>query len=264
MKKPYIAVCSLISMDGKLQGNFMKMPEESAAAPFFQKIAFGENTYKVHAHLNGTKTCELDYTYGKEPELDRNAASVPEGDFVACTDTDSYVIALDRKGRLGWSKNYVPYAGIEQHVISVITESADNAYKAFLRKLGISYIICGKDEIDLEVMCDKLVTLFDIRDVKIGGGGVINWNFVRSGLVDEVIMVIVPTADGNTGTPQFFTSNEKCEDIPVAFSLAECRVDEASGAVCLRYKVKKVWDKKEFADTYGIGPKDFLAVDNAK
>ncbi len=264
MKKPYIVVHCLSSMDGKLQGNYMKMPEETASAPFFKEIGFSGNYYPVHAQLSGTNTCELDYTYGKVPELDENAQLVPEGDFIACADAEAYLVALDRKGKLGWSDNFVPYAGAKQHIIAVLSETVTNAYKAFLRKLGISYIICGESEIDLAVMCDKLVELFGVRDLKIGGGGMINWSFVRSGLVDEVSIVVVPTADGNTSTPQFFTANDKCEDIPVAFSLIECKADEASGAVWLRYKVKKVWGKQEYIDTFGLGAKDFIAEDNTK
>lgn len=142
MKKPYIVIHSLISMDGKLQGNFMKLPEETAAAPLFKHIGFSGEVFPHAAHLNGTSTCELDYTYGKAPQLDDNAAPVPDGDFVCDKNAEAYIIALDRKGRLGWTQNFVPYAGVKQHIISVLTNAASNSYKAFLRKLGISYVIC--------------------------------------------------------------------------------------------------------------------------
>ena len=53
------------------------------------------------------------------------------------------------------------------------------------------------------------------------------------------------------------------EDIPVAFEFMEHKVDQNSGGIWLRYKVKKVWDKGEYKNTFGEGPKDFIAVDNS-
>lgn len=264
MKKPFIYIHCLTSLDGKLMGNYMKLPEESAAAPFFKEIGFGGGVYPMRAMLNGTNTCASDYTYGKAPELDENAAPVPEGDYIAEKNAERYLIALDRNGRLGWDKSYVEYAGAKQHVISVLTEKADNSYKAFLRNLGISYVICGKEAIDFDLLFDKLVDLFDVECLKIGGGGTINWTLLRGGYVDEISIVIAPCADGSTKTPQLFMSTEgRNEDIPIAFEFVEQKVDEKSGGIWLRYKVKKVWDKEEYKNTFGEGPKDFIATDNS-
>ena len=57
-----------------------------------------------------------------------------------------YFVALDPAGRLGW------HGGLRPHVVSVLTERASNAYKALLRRLGISYVIAGKDEPDGAVL----------------------------------------------------------------------------------------------------------------
>ena len=43
-------------------------------------------------------------------------------------------------------------AVLRSHVVSVLTERASNAYKALLRRLGISYVIAGKDEPDGAVL----------------------------------------------------------------------------------------------------------------
>jgi len=264
MKKPFIYIHCLTSIDGKLMGNYMKLPEESAAAPFFKEIGFGGKVYPIKAMLNGTNTCASDYTYGKAPVLDKNAAEVPNGDYIADKNADRYLVALDRTGRLGWSKNYVEYAGAKQHIISVLTEQVSSAYKAFLRELGISYIICGKDAVDFDILFDKLINIFNIECLKIGGGGTINWTLLRGGYVDEVSIVIVPGADGSTKTPQLFMSTDgNNEDVPIAFELMEHKIDEKSGGVWLRYKVKKVWDKEEYKNTFGEGPKDFIAADNS-
>lgn len=44
-----------------------------------------------------------------------------------------------------WKSCDLTYIDTHAHVLEVLTGKASNAYKAFLRKLGISYIIAGED-----------------------------------------------------------------------------------------------------------------------
>ena len=71
----------LTSLDGKIWGEFTKLPEEAAAAPFFKEIGFTKKYWKTDANLSGTNTALNDYTYHKEPDLNPDAEPVPEGDF---------------------------------------------------------------------------------------------------------------------------------------------------------------------------------------
>ena len=264
MKRPFIYTHILTSLDGKIWGEFTKLPEETAAAPFFKEIGFGHDVWDMDGNLSGTNTALNDYTYHKEPDLDPNAAPVPEGDFVAVKDAERYSFVMDRKGILGYEKNELLYAGVHAHFVDVITESVSNEYKDFLRRRNVSYIICGKDDIDFDIMLEKMVDLFGIKILSIAGGGTLNWTFLRRGYVDEVGFIMIPGADGSTTSPQMFMAKEGLSDpIPVSFEFVEVKVDDASGAVWLHYKVKKVWDKEEWIDTYGLGPKDFVQSDHS-
>ena len=263
MKRPFIYIHMLTSIDGKIWGEFTNLPEEAAAAPFFKKIEFTNAVWYTDGNLSGTNTALNDYTYHKEPDLNPAAAPVPEGDFIAVKSPERYSFVLDRKGILGYEKNEIFYAGIHSHIVDVITESVSNEYKDFLRRKNISYVIAGKNDIDFEILFEKMVTLFDIKTLAIAGGGTLNWNFLRKGYVDELSYVVVPGADGNTTTPQLFMAKEGlAEHIPVSFELVEVKADKNSGAVWLHYKVKKVWDKEEWIKKYGTGPKDFVSADN--
>ena len=109
----------------------------------------------------------------EKPELDENAPDVPAGDFVAIKSNMHYV-SVDPSGKLGWKSNTLTYVDTTAHVIEVLTEKAGNAYKSFLRKLGISYIIAGTDDLNYEVAMEKLKELFGIETLMLGGGGVLN------------------------------------------------------------------------------------------
>lgn len=109
---------------------------------------------------------------------------------------------------MGWESATLTYETTTAHVIEVLTEEASNDYKAFLRKLGISYILAGKDRLDYALALEKLKTRFGIQVLMLGGGGVLNWSFLQAGMCDEVSLVVAPAADGNPNTQSLFLAKE--------------------------------------------------------
>ncbi|WP_222850486.1 dihydrofolate reductase family protein [Paenibacillus tengchongensis] len=83
------------------------------------------------------------------------------------------------------------------HIIEVLSEQVSDAYLAYLRKLGISYIFGGKEQLNFTVVVEKLKALFFIDELLLEGGGVINGSFLNEGLIDELSLLVVPLADGS-------------------------------------------------------------------
>ena len=149
MNRPYIFCHMMISLDGKIAGSFMETAESEIAGDVFYDIAFGKNPYYKHqGWLSGRVTTDDNFTFYEKPELDENAALVPDGDFIANPDAGMYYVSVDPSGKLGWKSCELTYIDTRAHVLEVLTQKAGNAYKAFLRKLGISYIIAGADLLD--------------------------------------------------------------------------------------------------------------------
>ena len=73
------------------------------------------------------------------------------------------------------------YETTTAHVVEVLTEQASNDYKAFLRRLGISYLLAGKDTLDYALALEKLKRLFGIQVLMLGGGGVAQLVFPPGG-----------------------------------------------------------------------------------
>lgn len=239
MNRPYIFCHMMTSLDGKIMGNYMEATEGEAAGAEFYNIAFGNAPkYRHQGWISGRVTTDDNFTGYKKPVLDENALPVPEGDFVAVKSGMNYV-SIDPSGRLGWESAVLHYQNTTAHVIEVLTEKASNAYKAFLRGLGISYIIAGVDHLDAPLALCKLKEQFGIETLMLGGGGVLNWSFIQQGLCDEVSIVIAPCADGSTKTPTLFQAKEGLStDKPVGFTLKSAEVLQDS-ALCVRYFVKK-------------------------
>ena len=245
MDRPYIFCHMMTSLDGKIMGNFMEMSESGPAGDAFYQIAFGkEPKYQHQGWLSVRVTTDDNFTMYRKPVLEEHAPQVPEGDFVA-EKAPMYYVSIDPSGRLGWEKNSLAYIDTTAHVLEVLTGQASNAYKAFLRKLGISYIIAGQETLDYDEALMKLKHLFGIETLMLGGGGVLNWSFIQAGMCDEISVVIAPCADGSTKTQTLFQTKEGLStDEPVGFTLKGADV-LTGDAVWLRYLVKSAGKKEE-------------------
>lgn len=238
MNRPYIFCHMMTSLDGKIMGNYMDTPEGAAAGDVFYNISFGKAPYYKHqGWLSGRVTTDDNFTFYEKPELDETAPAVPDGDFVA-EETGMYYVSVDPSGKLGWKDSTLRYVDTTAHVLEVLTGKASNAYKAFLRKLGISYIIAGEDALDYGLALTKLRELFGIETLMLGGGAALNWSFIQAGMCDEVSVVIAAAADGSPTTQALFMARDGLsEDTPVGFDLQEAKVMDG-GSVWLRYLVK--------------------------
>lgn len=120
-----------------------------------------------------------------------------------------------------------------------LTGKASNAYKAFLRRLGISYIIAGETGLDYGLAMEKLKVLFHIETLMLGGGGVLNWSFIQAGMCDEISIVIAAAADGSTDTPALFSAKGNfAPSKALGFRLENAEVKDG-GSVWLRYKMNQ-------------------------
>ncbi len=234
MDKPYIIIHTHTTIDG----NINHVEEE--ASRLYQEIALDPNKqqFNIQGYLNGKTTTEDNMTFYKKPALDENAPVVPEGDYIADPDAPMYYLSIDARGELAFEENTFGYGNVPSHIVEVLTEQASNAYKDFLRRKKISYIIAGKDQIDFNVMLDKFYNLFNIKRMMVGGGGTLNWSFVQQGLVDEVSMILAPIANGDPDECRFFMAKEPYSFIkPTTFKLKSVEQLEHD-TLWIRYTVK--------------------------
>ncbi|WP_307722725.1 dihydrofolate reductase family protein [Pediococcus damnosus] len=241
MDRPYIFCHMATALDGKISG-----PYHGAAGPeagqLFYHLAFEKDGfYQNQGWLSGRTTTDDNFTFYKKPILDESAPKVPAGDFVIPTEFSKYYISIDPHGRLAWQSNELIYQDTHAQVLEVLTDQASNAYKAFLRKKQIPYIIAGDQKLDAKLALKKLKNLFHLETVMLGGGAVLNWSFIQQGLCDEVSLVVTPAADGTPTTPALFEAREGLSDTtPVTFTLKG--VQTKSNVVWLRYLVNHKQD----------------------
>lgn len=240
MERPYIFCHMETSLDGKIMGKYLWRPTAEDEGDSFDLVQHQE--YHYEALMLGRTTIDDNYTGYAVPEVNENA-TVPEGDYLADgAKSGQYLIAIDGKGKLAWTGNTSPEGGKDAHIVEILTEKASAGYKDFLRKMGISYFICGKDRVDLALACHKIKTLLPVKTMMLGGGGVLNWSMIQEGLVDEISQIIAPAADGSTKTQTLFMAKEGLtKDQPVLFKPLAVKIME-DGAVWIRWKVEEKVD----------------------
>lgn len=236
MNRPY-TICHILSaLDGKITGEFMEMESARSVSEEYGRI---RTEYQADAWLYGTITTK-EFTGWRKPEPDFGT-EVPDGDFVAEKQAPLYYVSVDVQGEISWESGTFHKAGRpDAHVIEVLTEKTPAAYRAYLRKHGVSYILAGSEGLDGKLAVEKLHRLFGINRLLICGGGTVNWTFLQQGVVDELSLLIAPVADGN---PDSVTVFERSPLLPAGgpavFQLKNIERLRGDG-VRLVYTVRKV------------------------
>ncbi|WP_432713590.1 dihydrofolate reductase family protein [Pedobacter sp.] len=196
--RPYIICLMMTSVDGKILGEkWGDSPEMMILKNKFEEI---HNQVGINAWIVGRTTMEKDFTDFAKPILKKGNDKIDRSDFVAASNSQSFAIALDGKGKLGWES-----AEMEgDHVITILTEGVEDAYLAHLRDIGVSYIFAGVAEIHLKTALKKLRHLFGIEKLMLEGGARINGSFLNEELIDELYQLLLPIADGTIGTSTLF------------------------------------------------------------
>ena len=239
MKRPYVICHILSSLDGKINGPFMGTESVSMLGAEYGKF---RTKMAADAWMYGTTTTK-EFINFRKPVL-AEEREVPQGDFIADNQAELYYISLDVDGEIGWESGIFSNKGrTPAHVIEVLTESTPTAYKDYLRKRGVSYIIAGEKNLDCKLAMEKLYEYFQIEKVLICGGGVINWSFLQAGMIDELNLFLAPISDGSSGKASVFTQIPSLsEGKPVEFLLKDME-KIGDGGLRLNYLVKNVEQK---------------------
>jgi riboflavin biosynthesis pyrimidine reductase len=229
--RPYVICHMCTTVDGKiLVGRWGRLPQGQSGAALFETTAA---SFGIDAWLVGTHT--MQEFAGRSRSLKSAKQPVPTGDYIGNAAATRFAIGADAKGILRFSKNEVG----GDHVVLLVTKVVPGNYLAHLRSAGVSYLICGRERLDLGVALVKLRARFGIRRLMLEGGGIFNGAMLKAGLVDEFSQVIVPIVDGGRDVTSVFeipaSRNRKA-----AASLKSMKHQVLPGGVhWLRYRILK-------------------------
>src|SRR4051794_19799475 len=146
--RPYVICHMCTSIDGKIIGDrWGKIPGYKHESDLFENTAA---SFGIGAWLVGTTT--MDEFDGRKTRLPRAPKNFARRDHVADKSAKTFGIGADAKGVLRFQENEVG----GDHVVLLVTERVSNDYLAHLQSAGVSYLFCGKKQIDLPMALRKL------------------------------------------------------------------------------------------------------------
>ena len=213
-QRPKIHCFMLVSLDGKATGKFLF---SKTCSPFIDAFMKLDTTLNADGFICGKKTLEEGYTKDEKIDLSpfQNSQISKSEDFIVKQDSSwkkYYAIAFDRKGNLQWSENHLK-GNANKKILEVLTENVSDDYLAYLKYMKIPYIICGKEEIDVELALKKLYELFDIKLIMLEGGSIINGVFAKLDLIDEITLITAPITGETDDKSLFYESILKNFDL---------------------------------------------------
>ncbi|MBQ9731228.1 MAG: dihydrofolate reductase family protein [Bacilli bacterium] len=209
MNRPYIICHMVMSIDGKVTGEFLSRPNASKACEVYYEL---NRNYKADAFACGRVTMEGSFTGGWYPDLEGYEVLNSHEDYIVEEKSGFYAIAFDTKGRLGWKSTKIidPDEDPGYHnaqIIEVVSQQADKKYLSYLRSIGISYIFAGINSIDVKEAMEKLYKYFNIKTLLLEGGSIINGSFIEADIVDELSLVVDPVVGATNDKSLFYKGN---------------------------------------------------------
>lgn len=237
--KPTIICHMLSSVDGRLLSDRWTLPfdgktREELYEPYFE-LSQQEG---ADAWMVGRKTIQADNPTGTFPFEDHKPASEFKT-HIGRRETERMCIVIDPKGKILYHSDRID----GDNIIAILGETVSDEYLAHLREKGISYLFAGVNGIDLETALETLYDQFGMHKIMLSGGGVINGEFLKARLIDELILMIYPGIDGLSTMPSIFEyCGDHVNDLPAegqALEFLSIKL-ERDGIVTLRYRFHKL------------------------
>ena len=222
-------ICHMMtSLDGRIVTDGWPLSAEGRRQ--YEQIHAG---YAPNGWLCGRVTMEQHFAQGvrSEAEIAREHRGEARDDFQAPGAHRTFAFAVDGRGKLAWTTNDLD----GDHVVAILSERVSDDYLASLREQGVSYVLAGARDVDLELALEKIAAQFGVRTLMLEGGGSINGSMLRAGLIDEVSVLVTPVVDGRVGTPALFDVED--EAVPPQRLALEAVEKRADDVLWLRYRV---------------------------
>lgn len=224
MNRPYVICHMMASLDGRID---CKMTEFMPGTEDYYETL---NYFNASTRISGRVTAEIEFDCIGKFKYNQND-SINKEEFYKDKECKGYEVIVDTKGILLWEDQNKE----ETPILVLTSEKANKNYLEYLKSHHISYIVTGKNTINLKRGLEILFNNFNVTRLAVVGGGHINAGFLNDGLIDEVSILVGAGIDGRKGECSVFDGLKENKEL-TKLKLLDVKVFK-SDAVWLRYRV---------------------------
>lgn len=222
--KPYIVCHMVASIDGRID---CSMVDKISGDEYYSTL----EALDCPSFVEGKVTTEHYHSLPGHYQPD-DATPIAKEVWYKATAADGYQICPDTNGTLLWSEER------DEPLVILLSEKAPAEYLGYLRDRGISYIVAGKERIDLVRAVDILGAEFGVKRLAVLGGGKINGGFLSAGLIDEISLLLAPGIDGRSNQPSLFDGVADSNSfVPTKLKLKSAQTID-NGVLWIKYSLK--------------------------
>ncbi len=122
-------------------------------------------------------------------------------------------------------------------IVIFTTSQTSNAQMEFLRSRDLDVFVHKSPRVDLEKAMETLHAL-GVKRLMVEGGGTLNFELLRLGLVDELSVYVAPMIFGGESAPTAAAGSGVARGAAIPLELVETEVHE-DGGVVLKYQVER-------------------------
>ena len=226
--RPFVFINVAVSADGKMDTFQRKSSSISSAE---DKARVMRLRAEADAVMVGGKTLlgESPKLTVKDPALraERIAKDLPENPMK---------VGVVSRANLKTDGDFLT-AGPARRVIFTTTQTPPEQIN-ILSNLGVEVHILGEKRVDLIKALETLHQL-RVRRLMVEGGGTLNFELLRLGLVDELSVYVAPKIFGGGSAPTMADGDGLIESAGINLKLVDARVLDEAGGVLIRYQCSK-------------------------
>jgi 2,5-diamino-6-(ribosylamino)-4(3H)-pyrimidinone 5'-phosphate reductase len=156
-------------------------------------------------------------------------------DFLPAETNCRWFAVVDGRGRIRWTSK----ADAGRRLLVIVSHATPAPYLAYLRSEDVPYLVAGDGPVDLDEALRTMKDQLGATCVVSEAGGGLNGALLRSGLVDELHLTLLPSLVGGLGTPATFDGVPlRPGQLPTRLRLLDARVT-TDGVVSLHYEIDR-------------------------
>ncbi|MBK9211189.1 MAG: 2,5-diamino-6-(ribosylamino)-4(3H)-pyrimidinone 5'-phosphate reductase [Anaerolineales bacterium] len=225
MNRPYTFINVAATADGKIDTFERKGSAISSAQ---DKARVDELRANADAVLVGGKTL-----LEEQPKLTVKSEALREGRIKRGAAPNPIKVGVVTVADIPLESDFIK-AGPARAVIFTTSQTSISHLEA-LRAHGVEVFVHDEPRVDLKKMMDTLSEL-GVNRLMVEGGGTINFELMKLGLVDELTIYIAPLIFGGDQAPTLAAGNGFTRNEAIALKLEKVETHE-DGGILLIYKL---------------------------